>query len=50
MIPLDDYENDILESFENGEWVSKGNVDLRLKALQSCIKNQNKSGNTNYDN
>jgi predicted DNA binding CopG/RHH family protein len=42
MIPLDDYENELLESVENGEWVSKGNVDERLKALQSYIKNQNK--------
>lgn len=42
MIPLDDYENEILESVENGEWVSKGNVEERLKALQSYIKNQNK--------
>ncbi len=42
MIPLDDYENDILESVKNGEWVSKGSVDERLKALQSYIKNQNK--------
>lgn len=42
MIPLDDYENELLESVENGEWVSKGNVDERLQALQSYIKNQNK--------
>lgn len=42
MIPLDEYENELLESIENGEWVSKGNVDERLKALQSYIKNQNK--------
>jgi predicted DNA binding CopG/RHH family protein len=42
MIPLDEYENELLESVENGEWVSKGNVDERLKTLQSYIKNQNK--------
>lgn len=42
MIPLDEYENELLESVENGEWVSKGNVDERLKVLQSYIKNQNK--------
>lgn len=42
MILLDDYENELLESVENGEWVSKGNVDERIKALQSYIKNQNK--------
>ncbi|MDD2780930.1 hypothetical protein [Sulfuricurvum sp.] len=42
MIPLDEYENELLESVENGEWVSKGNVDERLRVLQSYIKNQNK--------
>jgi predicted DNA binding CopG/RHH family protein len=42
MIPLDEYENELLESVESGEWISKGNVDERLKALQSYIKNQNK--------
>jgi len=42
MIPLDDYENELLESVENGEWISKGNVQERIKALQSYIKNQNK--------
>ena len=42
MIPLDDYENELLESVENGEWISKGKVDERIKALQSYIKNQNK--------
>lgn len=42
MIPLDEYENELLESVENGEWVSKGNVDERIKALQAYIKNQNK--------
>lgn len=42
MIPLDDYENELLESVENGEWMSKGNVDVRLKALQSYIKSQSK--------
>jgi predicted DNA binding CopG/RHH family protein len=42
MIPLDEYENELLESVEHGEWVSKGNIDVRLKVLQSYIKNQNK--------
>lgn len=42
MIPLDEYENKLLESVENGEWVRKGNVDERLRVLQSYIKNQNK--------
>ena len=42
MIPLDEYENELLQSVENGEWISNGNVDARLKALQFYIKNQNK--------
>lgn len=42
MIPLDEYENELLESVENGEWISKGNMDERLKVLQTYIKNQNK--------
>ena len=42
MIPLDEYENKLLESVENGEWVRKGNVDERLRVLQFYIKNQNK--------
>lgn len=42
MIPLDEYEYELLESVENGEWISKGNVDERLKSLQAYIKNQNK--------
>lgn len=39
---LDEYEHELLESVENGEWKSKGNIDERLKSLQSYIKNQNK--------
>ncbi len=42
MIDLDKYENDILQSVENGEWKSRGNVDNRIKELQSYIKNQKK--------
>lgn len=39
---LDEFEKDILESVENGEWKSKNNKDTRLKELQSYIKNEKK--------
>ncbi len=39
---LDDFEKDILKSFENGEWKSKNNKEERLKELQSYIKNEKK--------
>ena len=42
MINLDEYEQDILQSVENGEWESKNNIDNRLVELQSYIKNQKK--------
>jgi len=42
MIALEKEEQDILNSVENGEWQSKGNIDDRLKELQSYIKNQKK--------
>jgi len=42
MKSLDDYEQDILQSVENGEWVSKNNTQDRLLQLQSYIKNQKK--------
>jgi len=42
MINLDEYEQDILQSVENGEWESKNNVNDRLLELQSYIKNQKK--------
>ena len=42
MIDLDEYEKDILQSVENGEWKSRGNIDNRIKELQSYIKNQKK--------
>ena len=42
MITLDDYEQDILNSVENDEWVSKNNIQNRLQELQSYIKNQKK--------
>ena len=42
MINLDEYEQDILQSVESGEWESKNNIDDRLLELQSYIKNQKK--------
>ena len=42
MIKLDEYEQDILESVENGEWESKKDIDDRLQQLQFYIKNQKK--------
>ena len=42
MINLDEYEQDILQSVENGEWESKNNTDDRLLELQSYIKYQKK--------
>ncbi len=38
MINLDKYETDILQSVENGEWRSRGNIDSRIKELQSYVK------------
>ena len=35
---LDDFERDILESVENGEWVSKSNIDERKTELKSYLK------------
>ena len=42
MIDLDKYEADILQSVEKGEWQSRGNIDTRIKELQSYIKNKKK--------
>jgi len=42
MIDLDDYETELLQSVENGEWQSRGNIDKRMKELQSYVKNQKK--------
>ena len=42
MIDLDEYETDLLQSVENGEWQSRGNIDDRMKELQSYVKNQKK--------
>ena len=43
MIDLDEYETELLQSVENGEWQSRGNVDERVKELQSYVKNQKKN-------
>ncbi|MDY0122386.1 MAG: hypothetical protein RBR54_10635 [Sulfurimonas sp.] len=37
MTNLDEYEQDILQSVENGEWKSKKNIDERLLELQSYV-------------
>jgi len=42
MIELDEYETDILQSVENEEWKSRGNLDDRIEELQSYVKNQKK--------
>ena len=39
---LDDFEKDILESVENDEWESKGDLNERTKELQSYLQNQKK--------
>jgi len=35
---LDEFEKEILESVENGEWISKGNIEERKKELKSYLK------------
>ena len=42
MINLDEYETELLQSVENGEWQSRGDIDSRMKELQSYVKNQKK--------
>jgi len=42
MTNLDEYEQDILQSVENGEWESKKNINERLLELQSYVKHQKK--------
>lgn len=39
---LDSYEQELLDSVENGEWQSKPDLPQRLKTLQSHIKNEKK--------
>jgi len=35
---LDNFEKEILESVENDEWISKGNIDERKTELKSYLK------------
>ncbi len=42
MANLNEFELDILQSVENEEWESKGNIDARTVELQSIIKHQKK--------
>ncbi|SFV69085.1 hypothetical protein MNB_SM-5-138 [hydrothermal vent metagenome] len=42
MVNLDEFELDILNSVENNEWESKGDIDRRRVELQSIIKDQKK--------
>jgi len=42
MANLDEFELDILNSVENGEWESKGNLAKRTQELQSIVKHQKK--------
>jgi predicted DNA binding CopG/RHH family protein len=42
MLDLDEYETELLQSVENGEWQSRGNIDERMKELQAYVKNQKK--------
>ena len=42
MIVLDEYETELLQSVENGEWQNRENIDERMKELQSYVKNQKK--------
>ena len=46
MTNLDTYEQGILESVENGEWISKENIDKRLLELQFHIKSQKKKADS----
>ena len=38
MIDLDEYETELLQSVENDEWKSRGDIDSRMKELQSYVK------------
>jgi len=42
MITLNEYETNILQSVENNEWQSRGNIKNRIKELQSYVKSQKK--------
>jgi predicted DNA binding CopG/RHH family protein len=42
MLDLDEYEIELLQSVENEEWQSRGNIDERMKELRFFVKNQKK--------
>lgn len=42
MPKFDEFEKEILESVENDEWQSKGDLEVRTKELQGYLKNQKK--------
>jgi predicted DNA binding CopG/RHH family protein len=39
---FDSFEQDILDSVENDEWLSKGNIQERLIELQGFLKHEKK--------
>jgi len=39
---LDGFEQDILDSVENNEWQSKGDINTRLIELRGFLKNEKK--------
>ncbi len=41
-VNLDNFEQDILDSVENNEWQSKGDIKTRLTELQGFLKNEKK--------
>ena len=41
-LKLDAFEQDILDSVENDEWQSKGNIKERLSELQVFLKHEKK--------
>ena len=42
MTTLDNYESDILNSVESGEWESRADIDARIGQLRSMVKSQKK--------
>ena len=42
MQKLDEFEKELLESIENEEWQSRGDINERKRELQSYIKSQKK--------
>ena len=44
---LDEFEQDILDSVENSEWQSKGDIKTRINKLQSFLKHEKKKAVSN---